>query len=586
MAVTKAGDSLKRAWDLRFRQRNREARALLDELDRSREPLSADTRLDAELLRVSLLRAEGHLEKSNALLESLAPDATIDKARVPFQFHLQKALNLFKADDFAMALEYFLLADRHAPSSVQRVVCLMNVLSCMDNLGLPWSGVLAELERELPKAKRSESAFVTAVEEQLRTVRIGDAFRAMDFKALFSAPAPAEFDQAEYQRLFASKLPFVTTKWDSSQSLESLARTDSFHMKGYRLATLRFTSDVREVGRVETAQQVDRLYLWTWAWLREPTPKRASDLARCLEAIDFSAALKTMTWEDTQMMRNALGWIATFQKDLAPWIDRYLETIPHSELETFAIFAHEARWISAFRSGDIASIVSLQSEKKRGVDFGAALAQGKASVLAMRTSLPKAAILVNERTNEISKGRTRTQSAPLVSLVRTLTEKGSLSFADVLWIGFEIAPYDSSVHMPKIYNLIARLKTFLPKAARVTTKGGVLHLEGSLRGLEVVTLTAHERPLLASGFSFAKKAVSAPVKTSRAVHPRTLLAKSPERDQWTREEIQTLLRTSKAGTQRWIRRWESQGFVQRQGAGKASVYRIELARHLRLSDSV
>jgi ATP/maltotriose-dependent transcriptional regulator MalT len=145
---------IEQAWQLRFQQQNAEAELALEELEKSLNSLGQELQWEIRLLRVSILRAKGQMCESNRELSEVGTEIFSKTRRAPFQYYFQKAINVFVTDDFSVAMEFFLLAESSAPNANMRLSCLMNVLTCLENLSLPWNGTLEEIEKILSQMKK------------------------------------------------------------------------------------------------------------------------------------------------------------------------------------------------------------------------------------------------------------------------------------------------------------------------------------------------------------------------------------------------------------------------------------------------
>ncbi len=588
-----------RAWSLRFSQKIEETESVLREIERGLEISKAsdgELRWQADLIDVSILRARGHFDRAESRVHEIGERIFARKASAPYQFYLQKALNRYSANDYSVSLEFFLLADSVAASVDDRLVCLMNVLTCLESLNLPWASTLEEIEKLLPEAEKSTLA--TQVRRQLEAFSLRGAFRAGRIEEVFSFPLEDEVSQAQYHRLWVSRLPYVALSLENEDKLlQKFTLSRSFHQRAYRLKTVLADPRLADgTGPADTPQKVDRVYLWTWNWLADPSERNRKSLSDCLREFDLAAALKTMTYEDFQMLRNALSWIALFQPTQGAWIDDYLDHFNVKDCAPFAIFEYEWLWISHLRRVKAAGAKLPREEmleahplaRARGLKIAALAEAWSKEIVAEagdRSRATPGTLVVDDGTAQIRRGRTTLVSRPLVEVIKRLVAAQTMSFSEALWLGFGIAPYDAAIHAPKIHNLLARLKKLLPAGSTIVTKDQVIYWRGPAKSVRVIMPSPRAKSLFASGGepSLASAGISVRRLFERAVHPRHLVEKAGGKRDLSRDEIQELMNTSKASTVRWLQKWQEQGLVKRRGIGRSIRYHIDIADKFRLT---
>lgn len=543
--------------------------------------------IDWELLRASLLRSEGKVEESNGLLLRLATIFAPMGRPEPFQLRFQRALNFFIVDDFVTAMEEFLRAHALATSPWQRASALMNVVTCRENLNLPYERALVDLRREIDLVVDEELA--APVLSQLRAFEDRHSFRTGHIDEIFKRDVPEKLEQTHLYRLWLMRLPYFKRRERHAvkRLLEVATSGQNLHRKAYHLKTALADSRLPDETGVETALAVDRIYLWTWLWLENPSELNRSNLASLLERFDFSEAKKKMTFEDFQMIRNALSWIAIFQAPLREWIGAYLARFNWSDLEVFPVF--EMEWLhiqrlKALRTGrsDARAQALIDRHPLSGVpeiDFPVAERTLRATV---KLEPPgKGNLTVREGSCEVSRGRKRVISEAIAKLLLSLAQDPVLTFEQALWTCFGISPYDEAVHSAKIRNLLFRLKGLLPSQAEIKTRSGVIYAHGL--GVHVIERPALEKQLFDNRFSLGKMPSSAARIFARPLQPRALAEKARGQELFTRGEIEKLLGVSKASAARWIQKWREKGLISEQGSGRARRYRLEIRRDYRLS---
>lgn len=599
--LTKTRKLIEQAWKLRFEQQIAEAEFALEEIEGEIEgelegdlsKLSVELQWEVRLLKVSILRAQGKLSESNRELSEVGVEIFSKTRRAPFQYYFQKASNVFVADEFSVAMEFYLLAESTAPDANLRLSCLMNVLICLENLSLPWAGTLTEIEKIIAKTKKS--GLSDPVMRTLTAFRLRSAFRSGDIGSVFKVKISSEMDQANYHRLWMSRLPYLHSKYAmNDEALQKLSRTKSFYLKAYRLKTIALDPRLKDLdSSAPTAQLVDRIYLWTWNWLADPSERNRRLLKEVLEAFDFQSALIKMTFEDYQMLRNALSWISIFQKQLSASIDRYLTRVSVKDCSAFPVFEYEQLWIEHLRlckygrndqslEEQIESHPLHGSEDLKFQEFAEKWCQDLGR--GRQTPTPsKDSIVVDEESFRIVTHKSMILSEPLAKIIIALSDLKVVPFSEILWMCFGLPSYEPEIHQPKIHNLIARMKDVLPESVTIKTKNQMAHFFGPTDAVIKISPSALEKRIFENMASLKLGSSESVRVFERPLHPRAVVERAHGKRVLRRDEFQKIMKLSKATTVRWLQRWIDQGLIRPEGAGPSMRYHVEIADSNRLT---
>lgn len=582
-------NSIDTAWELRFARKIRETELELDRIKKKSESVSfpREIRWQIRLLDVSLHRALGDITSARECIDSIGAELKSETS-IPFQYYLQKALNFFATDQFVEALELFFQASTVAVNDSERFYAKMNALICLDNLHLPSGDILSQLlgltERLDEKTKKSLAVPL----RHLTGYQLRQSFRNGDFKSVQNAPKSdlPELDQTEYLRLWINELPFIQR--DSQireQGLFSLTQARDLYSKSYRLETLlgdpRFHRESTRDYAIETATQVDRIYLWTWRWLTEPSDNTRHQLKQTLRSFDFTSAIKKMTFEDYQMLSNSLSWIALFQPLMATPIAEYLKRFFIRECEFFPSLKYERLCLEWMKSGGSeTSRTALQNHPLHcdsNLKIFELVKSWKAQIDAKSNDqFPEDHLVFNPNSHQIWFGKEQLVSPPLVRVMSHLFKSKVMHFSEALSLGFHIGKFEPDVHVVKIHNLLNRLKKILPRDSRVFAKESVIYWEGDASQIHELSPLPLQHLLFEDAFELCKRE---PPKREFApsVHPRAVLMKAEGTNIFTRPELQDLLQMSKSSTIRWIEKWHDLGLIYPTGKGRAIRYQIKFS---------
>jgi hypothetical protein len=287
---------------------------------------------ELELLEASFLRARGQIEKSEELLNRLKSQIDDQGLDIPYQYYLQRGLNLFYQGYFSSALEFFTRCTILDASDELKIMALGNQVLCLDNLNLPSQKSIQSLYA-LGNTLSSDY-FKRAVFPQLQTLECRQSFRKGDVKKVFAAVSPEVFSQDEYFRLWVSQLPYVGRK-SSPEDLNALLSAPHFLWKNYRLRTLLVDSRFEEEPQVKVSERIDRLYLWLWKWMTSPETLPAELIEDSWAQLDPCEVCSLTTIEDFTLLRLCLRWTRLFdsrwEKPSSEWLKK--STPPHVKEE-------------------------------------------------------------------------------------------------------------------------------------------------------------------------------------------------------------------------------------------------------------
>jgi hypothetical protein len=575
-------------WELRFARKIRETEVHLEQLKNISKSVSfpPEIKWQIQLLDASLYRAQGNIAKSRQCIDLLSDDLK-DVSQVPFQYYLQKGLNFFALDQFASALELFFQASRYAASDAEAFYAKMNALIALDNLHLPLGDIIAQLTDLTGRLDSHAKQVLRAPLRQLTAFQLRQRFRDGDFSNILAQAKceSEELDQAEYVKLWINELPYIAhNQTFREQGLTQLAQARELYCQSYRLETLtgdpRFHSEQDRDYAIETASQVDRIYLWTWKWLTNPRDSTRHQLRHVLRSFDFSGAIKKMTFEDYQMLSNALSWIALFQPLMATPISEYLKRFFVNSCEFFPVLKFERLCLDWLKQGDTSALDAVRSHPlSANPDLKIfALAEVWKQQLESGNvgDFPPEQLVFNPNTHQIWFAGQQLVSPPLVRVMSYLFKNKVMHFSEALSLGFHIGKYEEDVHVAKIHNLLNRLKKVLPVGSKVFARESIIYWEGPLEKIRELSPLPLQSLLFDNAFELCKRE---PAKREFApsMHPRAVLLKAKGVDTFTRPELQSLLQMSKSSTIRWIEKWHDLGLVHPSGKGRAIRYQIRFS---------
>lgn len=583
---------IQEAWSVRAHHRIEEFVLLVS---RVRELVEVDPTFEGQqelsLLKVSLLRSRGEIAESKKILAEVQQAVSVKQGLFSSRFLLERGLNAFYEQDYSKALEDFLLVSSRASKETDAVLSaqgLMNALLCCEYQGLP----AQNLSRSLAVlAEKPELIAIDGFRHQWQAYKVRQSWMQGDLSSLQGCPAEG-WDQATYHLMFLKTLPFVSSGFRADLSVEDLMMNGgSTHLKSYRLRTLSGHSHPDDLKIHKIGEAADRIYLWTWQWLVSDDFSLEKILTS-IEALSARMVTEPMLPMGLQMLKLSLGWIQLFVPGLKSRLQVMTNLIPGTVKTEMAIFELESLFQSYLRlrvEGNDAAMEDLNSLLKshsliedKNLLFGqfvkdlregqkasgglAGLSKRLGRHLQFLEAYEAATITVRLDTMEASKSLSdvKIQSEPFCRAIALFKEARSVTCEEFLWATFQQKGYDAYLHMPRISNLLSRLRAWLPEDMVLQKRGSHIYANGSWENLTVLGSAPQFLPDLS------------PVRASRRQRPKQIpgadFLEGLGGQSFTRKELEEKLKKSRATANRILERWLKEGIVRSQGRGPAQKY--------------
>ena len=331
--------SIQSAWQVRAHRSLSEFYALFQSIERESElcdPIPVQVTFEMLLLRASLARAGDRIQDSKKILSQAKSYATESRISLTAHFYSQQGLNFFVEGEHTQALDSFVRARDLYQNSLERADASVNILLCMENLGLPF-----ETER-----KKLKGPFHRGAQSQLEALDNRTAFRRGDLSFLEKESPQVTLTQSSYFTCWVKKLAYHETPCHGltgspSRTNEILTGDPYFHKKQYRLRTLLGIADPIDELNSKPNLIIERLYLWTWSWLVNPKAFPLSRILELTQKIDFSWINYRLSPEDFQMLRNALTWLCLYDPASGMRMKTLISSLTVDQREDFPLLGYE-----------------------------------------------------------------------------------------------------------------------------------------------------------------------------------------------------------------------------------------------------
>jgi hypothetical protein len=558
-------------WHLRILGKISQARELFSRL-------GTEDPAEHALMRNSLTRAERGGRDAQAELNEL-DQAGLFKDGKPFQYFYQCALNFYAQGLYSHALEELIMATTKIGNALEDLMAHSMRLICLHNLNFDTGEAWIEMGACLAKYDQLENRELAAFTRRIvKVIHLRELFNDGQAAQVRVEFADGEWSQADYICSWVASLPY--TRVDRSvvqNSLERLTREADFYLRNYRLQTLVGRAYSSPAGSpVAWGDRFERLYLWTWRWLVDPSLAHAQALTAILMEVERWDGLDVLTHDEMHMARNAMNWLMLFEPVIRARFSVLLRRV-NSTGAPPPLFAYEDLWIQHTGARlDGPSAAGLQKRiESHPLNVATDLAFGEACAsLVPEAELGSPAFLVDGEAGQIyRRGKLVARSEPLAHLLAGLAPRGKLNFESALSACYGIQDFDPEIHGAKIQNLIVRARRLLGRSGRLTTKGAWIFLE-----MKKGTRLQAGRPAGRARLSLPPRQ-RAPAKAERRRNARSLEVLLKEasslRDRdFTRADLERTLNIPKPTLTRYLKAWIDRKWITKSGSGRKVSYRI------------
>ena len=614
------GQNIAKAWQLRIDLQLEDCLGVITELKQSLgipnghlrpeqvQSLFSTTepRMAADLLLLfaSLARVYGDPQYADQLLALIDSELKALGIHDHYRVAYENGRSHFMAGEYSLALEEFLSARVRSGSDLERLWACSNILFCMENLAIPYEKMLAEVNGLVEKLKNEHD--LRKVITQMQAFRQRELFHRGKIDELKSEErkrSKSSFDQSQYFRLWLGQLPYHSLfDKDRSDELARLSMESSFlDHKSYRLRTLQGMLHPSDYMIVKPSEWVDRLYLWVWRWLTSPGRFPLERVIALLKELDIEKVSHRLTAEDSQLLRNALLWLGLFDRSSERAVRPLLIKIkmhgcnfPLLELEALVV-----DYFTALRNGnDLLGRDTTQLLKAHALwkakclhfrSLAEAVSKGNTAVPSqlqplvemLKLTLCKDEAVAGSVTIDLNRnvitedaGKTKVVSEPLCAAFELLKSQPCVSCEEFARVVFGLHTFDSLIHQPKIFNLLARMKSITKNQPRFGVKSGNVIAQGQWK--HIVFKKTDIGPL---GIEFVKGWT--PFRSGShngdtigvRRNPRAI---SPEKIDWknglTRRELEDQLGIPRSSMNRILAKWLRSSVISRRGLSSNTYY--------------
>lgn len=484
--------------------------------------------------------------------------------------------------------------------------------------GKSWARLCRSLER-LPSDTRgiSEQSREKARRKPNARVRDAESFHAGKISEIFHDRRFQKLDQAKYYLLWLKSLPYH--RFYSPLRDEELAvfhEERFFIAKAYRLRSLKGTLHPDDIRSIRPTEFADRLYLWVWKWLLNPDDFPIHKVTTQIQNLNLAGEAHRMTAEDSYLIRNSLLWLGLLDplheksllEKLAALRGQFAVGLPVFELESS--FIHYCR---ALRDGHeslardlLAEIEGRIPSHNKDLHFHAmAKALGGKTVAIAEPLRPflwhlrnairpietgRKGLTVDLTLFKLSEPASKEKKKPVYSrpmalAMDLLRQSGGASVEEICRICFGITRFEPLIHMPRVYNLLARLNALKTSKLRFRVRDGLVVTDGDWSSVAFLRDGALSKSLSRQR-EWANFLSEASPEEPAVLKPPVLPKKKSV--YWEgylkRADVETLINRPRSTTNRILTGLVQKGLVVREGGARHARYRLKYLSEIQLEE--
>ncbi len=538
------------------------------------------------LLDISFLRSHLKFDEAIKLGESTQAYLVENHIRENSRLSFELGVTLGAHGNYQKAFDHFVKVPFNPSHSSNRdsfiLAARLNLILCLEALGHDYKSYLLECEKIIDR-ELSSGEDELSIREQFYALKIRESFfRNSEIQSIVELDERSEDlrGQARYLYFFICDLPWTNIEHQSQISMErELVEKGKYWLNSYRVATFKellISEDLNANIRLEA--HIERLYLWMWKWMIEPTVDRLNRVDELLQFLLRTRFDQEVTEYHSQMLENTCKWRSFFRGSLIGSGEceginlRYSKsyTCPHLSLESLFIDK-----LSAQRDGQITFHADTeeaikQYETKVSNPFSRKAMKENEAMGKLCKSLDFE--VMTPRYNSEQSIHVNIKSFQVISSLLKEGELNSFSISRFLYIfsckefarkeevykfSFDVKFYDDFEHGQKLSNLLSTINRHFSGKIRFTSKNANIYISNP--GIEIIPFGCSEHSLM----MLRPTEESLVMTTERASYLNKWIKRS---------EVELCLGISKSTANRRLESWLESGVVKKRGLGKKTMY--------------
>jgi hypothetical protein len=455
------------------------------------------------------------------------------------------------------ALDAFSLAEQVARTKEEKLFSLTNLLFCLEFLDMERSNIEEQIKNTLMHIDDSKAVHF---KEQFLAYQLRKEFYSSG--NIKKTSLGDKVGQAQFFSCYTSHLPYTPC---SSELKNSLSEKGYLWRGSYRLRTLNNIFLLSDQQNVSIGDAIDRLYLWTWQWMKGSDDVSLKKLELTLASIINILDIDLICKENQLLLRNTLGWIQLCCPKLVSGLKKSIDVLESMTSKNYGFLDQEFFLIQKIKTRVYCGKESNIKLIKPFTHFYEDLEElprlcEVINPIIDRKSKKSFDLIIDFATNDINNNRlSLTVTSPMLSRFFYMAfEKGQFSPDDIK-DGF-------GKSTRQVYNLFARARKFMPSLS-VELKDGVIMASLKRDKLLLINEQLAEKPSLKpikhKHYKASKTDMIASPTAIRLIYPNG----------FKRVDFEKTFELSKATATRVINRWTQEGIILKSGQGKGVIYK-------------
>lgn len=585
-------------WQLRQKQNLSELMPLYSELK-----IKFPEDQEIQCLEASLYRARGEIRKSQASLKSLrnSHKATGINPRI----FMEEGLNFLYQGDSYQGLEKFLacysLIKNIKSERLLAVQCLINAMISLDNLGQSYAYTEVEfnklrMEMEIP------AGYIATV----NMLGLFGMFRAGNFKLIDEALV-SHSGQAKFFKYYVGLLPYHKFHFPLliANEIENMFTQESeLYLKSYRLRTLQKCLHPEDEKNKKVSEVIDRLYLWTWQFILAPSESEWTRLIMTINHIEMLSR-SHLSVDDSDKLVCSLGWLGLFDPvfekssekltalfrisegvdqtkfhQLEKLIIHYLKAKLNNDKHVVADYFKILKSHPLYQSKDISlrNLIEFDNDNFYKNPLKSLIDNIQSLDVQKNNKINPGKIIIDLRNHKIMKSGTRDITSENMCMALSLLFKNEvISDTEFFSQVFGLDEFDPLIHNSKLFTILWRMKKILNEDIEFKVKNGMIYSVGNWKNVKFISLPLIIKIMRNKSPEFFKNYADS--QTSKSLVNVEKIQTTTEfllnvNETLSRAEIEKRIGKSRPTCNRMISKWRSLGFLDREGSGPATRYRI------------
>lgn len=600
------------AWEFRLNQKNDLSYELFYKITHQQDKLK-DVHFQISLLslKASLLRWKTKNIEAKNCLDDISNTFSIIDIQKNYFYFLELGLQNFSSSSYMNSLDYFIKAKTLTEDERYKFIALFNIYVTSIKLEILSKHIFLELKNSFEKIKNFSG--ISGLANQYQHLKINMLWKEAKFSELKKIEKKEPDTQALYLQLYLSNIPYVDLKLDNI-SIDDICFIKNLHLSSYRIRTLSGRLHPDDFNVQDSAEIVDRLYLWFWKFLKNPKEFPINKLAEYLSNIQYFSK-KVLTEEARCKLRNIYLALALITKsDFSSAINNFYfgfnkqNKILDLEKNIFLYLSSNSEYKKDILDEINASSIfnnkqlffkQLFNKAPKKTDKLYLLGQELQQTMPQAPKICQYLVNKNNDTLFFFKNKESIVSKVFVDALFCLFEKKEVSCQSLFFAVCGISEYDNFIHSKRLWNILSKLQKVCSKDFSYKIRNNIIYIQADwskffllkrglyLEQIQDSQIINHLQNLINLDNTKKIESKITHIKNIKNIEQNTTQNLQAVRQQATnslsekdiegfisRKDLEIILNTSRSSVGRALQLWSKQNMLVKKGHGKNTQYKL------------